>query len=159
MASRLLAGPSLGASHLPFNSSLSSFCSALFRGYQNLLAGLLHTVMSTKDAKSLQILKVEMSRICESLTVSKRSNLRSTLRKNMAFPGAICSVAEQAIKQEHPPYVDFVLGMGTQIMQQLFGINVTSYYLPTVFITSVGLSNGLASLLAACTLSPIFSSA
>jgi hypothetical protein len=43
-----------------------------------------------------------------------------------------------------------VLEMGTQIMQQLFGINVTSYYLPTVFITSVGLSNGLARLLAAC---------
>jgi MFS family permease len=43
-----------------------------------------------------------------------------------------------------------VLGMGTQIMQQLSGINVTSYYLPTVLITSVGLSNGLARLLAAC---------
>ena len=43
-----------------------------------------------------------------------------------------------------------VLGMGTQIMQQLSGINVTSYYLSTVLISSVGLSNGLARLLAAC---------
>lgn len=43
-----------------------------------------------------------------------------------------------------------VLGMGTQIMQQLSGINVTSYYLPTVLISSVGLSNGHARLLAAC---------
>lgn len=42
------------------------------------------------------------------------------------------------------------LGIGTQAMQQLSGINVTSYYLPTVLITSVGLSNGLARLLAAC---------
>ncbi|RAL65904.1 hypothetical protein DID88_005566 [Monilinia fructigena] len=42
-----------------------------------------------------------------------------------------------------------VLGCGTQIMQQLSGINVTSYYLPTVLI-SVGLSNSLARLLAAC---------
>lgn len=42
------------------------------------------------------------------------------------------------------------LGMGTQIMQQLSGINVTSYYLPTVLISSVGLSNSLARLLAAC---------
>lgn len=40
--------------------------------------------------------------------------------------------------------------MGTQAMQQLSGINVTSYYLPTVLITSVGLSNGMARLLAAC---------
>ncbi|KAI9710446.1 MAG: hypothetical protein M1812_007414 [Candelaria pacifica] len=43
-----------------------------------------------------------------------------------------------------------ILGMGTQAMQQLSGINVTSYYLPTVLITSVGLSNSLARLLAAC---------
>lgn len=43
-----------------------------------------------------------------------------------------------------------ILGMGTQAMQQLSGINVTSYYLPTVLISSVGLSNGMARLLAAC---------
>ncbi|ATZ53288.1 Bchex4 [Botrytis cinerea B05.10] len=43
-----------------------------------------------------------------------------------------------------------VLGCGTQAMQQLSGINVTSYYLPTVLISSVGLSNTLARLLAAC---------
>ena len=35
-------------------------------------------------------------------------------------------------------------------MQQLSGINVTSYYLPTVLIESVGLTNNLARLLAAC---------
>ncbi|KAF2024133.1 general substrate transporter [Setomelanomma holmii] len=43
-----------------------------------------------------------------------------------------------------------ILGMGTQAMQQLSGINVTSYYLPTVLISSVGLGNSLARLLAAC---------
>lgn len=43
-----------------------------------------------------------------------------------------------------------LLGMGTQAMQQLSGINVTSYYLPTVLIESVGLSNNLSRLLAAC---------
>jgi MFS family permease len=61
-----------------------------------------------------------------------------------------------------------VLGMGTQAMQQLCeyplllmidrltltiivaGINVTSYYLPTVLIESVGLTNNMARLLAAC---------
>lgn len=43
-----------------------------------------------------------------------------------------------------------LLGAGTQAMQQLSGINVTSYYLPTVLISSVGLSNNLARLLAAC---------
>ncbi|KAH7413950.1 general substrate transporter [Phaeosphaeria sp. MPI-PUGE-AT-0046c] len=43
-----------------------------------------------------------------------------------------------------------LLGMGTQAMQQLSGINVTSYYLPTVLIESVGLTNNMARLLAAC---------
>lgn len=43
-----------------------------------------------------------------------------------------------------------ILGAGSQFMQQFVGINVTSYYLPTVLITSVGLSNKLARLLAAC---------
>ncbi|GAB7355841.1 hypothetical protein MBLNU459_g6503t1 [Dothideomycetes sp. NU459] len=43
-----------------------------------------------------------------------------------------------------------LLGMGTQAMQQLSGINVTSYYLPTVLIESVGLDNSMARLLAAC---------
>ena len=43
-----------------------------------------------------------------------------------------------------------ILGGGAQAMQQLAGINVTSYYLPTVLIQSVGLENSLARLLAAC---------
>ncbi|KAF9530810.1 general substrate transporter [Crepidotus variabilis] len=42
------------------------------------------------------------------------------------------------------------LGAGTQWMQQLVGINVTSYYLPLVLQNSVGLSNRLSRLLAAC---------
>ncbi|KAL8690822.1 MAG: hypothetical protein Q9218_003818 [Villophora microphyllina] len=43
-----------------------------------------------------------------------------------------------------------LLGAGTQAMQQLAGINVTSYYLPTVLTQSVGLGNSMARLLAAC---------
>ncbi|KAE8352514.1 general substrate transporter [Aspergillus coremiiformis] len=43
-----------------------------------------------------------------------------------------------------------LLGAGAQAMQQLAGINVTSYYLPTVLIESVKLSEMLARLLAAC---------
>jgi len=43
-----------------------------------------------------------------------------------------------------------LLGMGAQFMQQFSGINVTSYYLPTVLIESVGFDNKMARLLAAC---------
>jgi hypothetical protein len=43
-----------------------------------------------------------------------------------------------------------LLGAGTQFMQQFGGINIMSYYLPTVLINAVGLSNRLARLLTAC---------
>lgn len=43
-----------------------------------------------------------------------------------------------------------ILGMGAQAMQQFSGINVTSYYLPTVLTKSVGLEESLARLLTAC---------
>ncbi|KAE8154076.1 general substrate transporter [Aspergillus avenaceus] len=43
-----------------------------------------------------------------------------------------------------------LLGAGAQAMQQLAGINVTSYYLPTVLMESVKLSETLSRLLAAC---------
>lgn len=43
-----------------------------------------------------------------------------------------------------------LLGAGTQFMQQFQGINIMSYYLPTVLINSVGLSDSMARLLTAC---------
>ncbi|KAJ5128327.1 hypothetical protein N7476_006947 [Penicillium atrosanguineum] len=43
-----------------------------------------------------------------------------------------------------------LLGMGVQAMQQFSGINVGSYYLPTVLTKSVGLGESLARLLTAC---------
>ncbi|KAE8341457.1 hypothetical protein BDV24DRAFT_163296 [Aspergillus arachidicola] len=43
-----------------------------------------------------------------------------------------------------------LLGAGSQFMQQFGGINIMSYYLPTVLMDSVGLSDTMARLLAAC---------
>ncbi|KAM5341858.1 hypothetical protein ACJ41O_014889 [Fusarium nematophilum] len=43
-----------------------------------------------------------------------------------------------------------MLGAGTQFMQQFEGINIMSYYMPTVLIKSVGLSESMARLLSAC---------
>ncbi|THX09686.1 general substrate transporter [Aureobasidium pullulans] len=42
------------------------------------------------------------------------------------------------------------LGAGTQFFQQFGGINIMSYYTPTIMITYVGLSNSMARLLSAC---------
>ncbi|KAJ5593981.1 uncharacterized protein N7459_000189 [Penicillium hispanicum] len=43
-----------------------------------------------------------------------------------------------------------LLGAGSQFMQQFGGINIMSYYLPTVLKTSVGLSEEMSRLLTAC---------
>jgi sugar porter (SP) family MFS transporter len=43
-----------------------------------------------------------------------------------------------------------LLGAGTQFMQQFEGINIMSYYLPSVLIQYVGLSENMARLLTAC---------
>ncbi|KNG85303.1 MFS sugar transporter [Aspergillus nomiae NRRL 13137] len=49
-----------------------------------------------------------------------------------------------------------LLGAGTQAIQQLQGINIMSYYLPTVLMNSVGLSNTMARLLTACNATSYF---
>ncbi|KAL5602168.1 hypothetical protein FOBRF1_009701 [Fusarium oxysporum] len=43
-----------------------------------------------------------------------------------------------------------LLGANTQLMQQFGGINIMSYYMPTVLINSVGLSESMARFLSAC---------
>ncbi|OQD77091.1 hypothetical protein PENDEC_c003G01990 [Penicillium decumbens] len=43
-----------------------------------------------------------------------------------------------------------LLGVGTQFMQQMGGINIMSYYLPTVLETAVGMEESMARLLTAC---------
>ncbi|KAL4963229.1 sugar porter family MFS transporter [Aspergillus stella-maris] len=49
-----------------------------------------------------------------------------------------------------------LLGAGTQAIQQFQGINIMSYYLPTVLMSSVGLSNSMARLLTACNATSYF---
>ncbi|KAL2836683.1 general substrate transporter [Aspergillus pseudoustus] len=49
-----------------------------------------------------------------------------------------------------------LLGAGTQFIQQFEGINGLGYYFPTVLINSVGLSNQMARLLAACSATSYF---
>ncbi|KAH7253836.1 general substrate transporter [Fusarium redolens] len=43
-----------------------------------------------------------------------------------------------------------LLGANSQLMQQFGGVNIMSYYMPTVLINSVGLSESMARLLSAC---------
>ncbi|KAJ5464410.1 general substrate transporter [Penicillium daleae] len=58
------------------------------------------------------------------------------------------------LRRKHPNDTKTIrrllLGAGTQFMQQFEGINIMSYYLPTVLINYVGLSNEMARLLTAC---------
>lgn len=49
-----------------------------------------------------------------------------------------------------------LLGAGTQALQQFGGINVVSYYLPTLLIESVGLGDRMSRLIAALAAIPYF---
>ncbi|CEL02521.1 Putative Hexose carrier protein [Aspergillus calidoustus] len=49
-----------------------------------------------------------------------------------------------------------ILGASTQAIQQFQGINIMSYYLPTVLINSVGFSNSMSRLLTACNATSYF---
>ncbi|EXK44431.1 hypothetical protein FOXG_18729 [Fusarium oxysporum f. sp. lycopersici 4287] len=51
---------------------------------------------------------------------------------------------------QHATLRRLLLGANTQLMQQFGGINIMSYYMPTVLINSVGLSESMARLLSAC---------
>ncbi|WPG97487.1 general substrate transporter [Acrodontium crateriforme] len=70
--------------------------------------------------------------------MNNKTRVRDLLRGRTGSEGGTCALRR------------IFLGMGAQAMQQLSGINVTSYYLPTVLIESVGFSNSMARLLAAC---------
>lgn len=70
--------------------------------------------------------------------MNNKTRIRDLLRGRAGAEGGTCALRR------------IFLGMGAQAMQQLSGINVTSYYLPTVLIESVGFTNDKARLLAAC---------
>ncbi|KAJ3529527.1 hypothetical protein NM208_g9719 [Fusarium decemcellulare] len=69
------------------------------------------------------------------------------------FNGGILPAPNSTCEPDVPLFSEalrrFVLGLGTQLIVQLSGINATSYYLPTVLIESVGLEEKLARLLTA----------
>jgi hypothetical protein len=48
------------------------------------------------------------------------------------------------------PLRRLLLGANTQLMQQFGGVNIITYYLPTILINNVGLSENMSRLLAAC---------
>ena len=68
------------------------------------------------------------------------------------FEGIKTSIAlEQnpVVKRNTKPWFRLILGVGSQAMQQLTGINIICYYLPYVLTESVGLNGSTARLLAA----------
>ncbi|KAL9053292.1 MAG: hypothetical protein Q9162_004843 [Coniocarpon cinnabarinum] len=84
------------------------------------------------------------------VTVSKEMQYSINQEREAAVPFKDLFLGRTGGKAGTKTLRRLFLGMGTQAMQQFGGINVTSYYLPTVLEQSVGLSTDMARLIAAC---------
>ncbi|KAJ5111016.1 hypothetical protein N7532_001551, partial [Penicillium argentinense] len=106
------------------SSFLSSFCLLPFHGFPSLQDGSCRTAMKSRPS----------SIHYERQNSIGRSQLIFNWKKN---------IAPKTMRR-------LPLGAGTQFMQQLQGINIMSYNLPTVLIDAFGLSNRMPRLLTAC---------
>ena len=84
------------------------------------------------------------------VAMSKEMQYSIELEREAAVPWQDLFLRRNGGKADTKTLRRLFLGMGTQAMQQLGGINVTSYYLATVLEQSVGLSSSMARLIAAC---------
>ncbi|KAI5457397.1 general substrate transporter [Mariannaea sp. PMI_226] len=102
-----------------------------------------------QDAKALEVLAcLGGKRLDDASVVTQQEEIRFSVQYEKEH-----QIRWRDLLQPHPgatkPLRRLVLGAGTQFIQQFEGINIMSYYLPTVLITAVGLSNQLARLLTA----------
>ena len=74
----------------------------------------------------------------------------STARRDFEeIKTSIAAEQNPAVRRDTKPWFRLMLGVGSQAMQQLTGINIICYFLPYVLTESLGLSGSTARLLAA----------
>ena len=87
------------------------------------------------------------------------TNENSTVKRELEeIQISIALEQDPVLKRDTKPWFRLILGVGTQIMQQLTGVNIICYYLPYVLTESVGLDGSKARLLAAVNATTYFCS-
>lgn len=160
----LLGVPSLGDSRLHSNSSFSSYCGLLCLGSQSLLgknfkpspgyspALTLYSwlLAHEREEEAVEVIScLEAKPIDDPFVIAQRNEIDFTIRyerENSVRWRDLLKTGDHDTKTLRR----LLLGAGTQFMQQFGGINIMSYYLPTVLEKSVGLKESMARLLTAC---------
>lgn len=160
----LQEAPLRGDSRLHFNSSFSSYCGLPCLGFQNLLGEYVEIsrrldaqltfhswlLAHGREEEAVEVIScLEGKSIDDPFVIAQRNEIDFTIRYEREN-----SVRWRDLlnKRDHDTKTlrRLLLGAGTQFMQQFGGINIMSYYLPTVLEKSVGLKESMARLLTAC---------
>lgn len=155
--------PLPGDSLLHFNSSFSLFCGLRHHGCQNLhgrcSSFLAHDQISDKprwllahgrEEEAIEVIScLEAKPIDDPFVIAQRNEIDFAVsyeRENAVRWRDLLKQNQNDTKTMRR----LLLGAGTQFMQQMGGINICSYYLPTVLVNAVGLEETMARLLTAC---------
>jgi hypothetical protein len=164
MGFHLLEVPSRGDSRLHFNSSSSSYCGLAYLGFQNLLGEYViyyhhldpqltfysWLLAHGREEEAVEVIScLEGKSIDNPFVIAQRNEIDFTIRYERENSVRWLDLLK---KKDHDTKTlrRLLLGAGTQFMQQFGGINIMSYYLPTVLEKSVGLKESMARLLTAC---------
>jgi hypothetical protein len=156
-----------GDSHLHSNSFFFSFFGLQPPGYQNRLGTSVHvlSMQSTSDCinlgrwllahgkeeEAIEVLScLEAKPIDDPLVITQRNEIAYSIEYEKQNAIRWRDLLKKDKKTDTKTLRRLFLGIGTQFMQQFGGINVMSYYMPTVLTNSVGLPEKMARLLSAC---------
>ncbi|KAJ5861862.1 uncharacterized protein N7529_009172 [Penicillium soppii] len=104
-----------------------------------------------KEEEAIQVLAcLEAKPIHDPIVVTQRNEIAYSIQYERQNAVRWRDLLKKDKKNDTKTLRRLFLGVGSQFMQQFGGINIMSYYMPTVLTNSVGLPEKMARLLSAC---------
>jgi hypothetical protein len=104
-----------------------------------------------KEEEAMEVLScLEAKPIDDPIVVTQRNEIAFSIQYERQNAVRWRDLLKKDKKNDTKTLRRICLGVGSQFMQQFGGINIMSYYMPTVLTKSVGLEEKMARLLSAC---------
>ncbi|KAJ5815829.1 Major facilitator superfamily domain general substrate transporter [Penicillium robsamsonii] len=104
-----------------------------------------------KEEEAVEVLScLEAKPIDDPVVITQRNEIAFSIQYERQNAMSWRGLLKKDKKNDTKTLRRLLLGMGSQFMQQFGGINIMSYYMPTVLTKSVGLPEKMARLLSAC---------